>query len=196
MGSLTLVRSLLAEVSLLLFLGSHSAMARQLPVLTLLVLLVVGPPFLPQVVFQGGHHVPNQFLCPFQPTQWGPWYSLELVHLVVQVPNFFPASLGCHCLDGRDICLWVQAWETMSVALGDHVFCLLSPQMGCLEEHLLKNKGVMLPPASQCGHSSRNISTSICHSISWMDRPSLLTQSLAVRVFCLLSWYDNSSNPW
>ena len=96
-------------------------------------------PFLPQAVFQGGHHIPNQFLCLFRPTQWDPGSPLEFVHLVVQIPNFFLAGLGSHCLGSGDICLWVQMWEAMSVASVDHAFCLLSPQMGCLEEHLLKN---------------------------------------------------------
>ena len=72
------------------------------------------------------------------PCGGGPGNPSELGHLVVQVPDLFPAHLGPHCLDGRDV-------PPVGPDGGDHVG---RPQC----------RSCILPPSSPNGLLGGNIS--------------------------------------
>ena len=77
--------------------------------------LVLIPPL---VVFQRGHYVPHQCICPFQSTWQRSGQPSQFVNLIIQILDLFSAGWGPNWLDSEDICLWVQMWKAMLAAPG------------------------------------------------------------------------------
>ena len=87
--------------------------------------------------------------------------------------------------------------EAMLVALSDHLFHLFLPLLHAACWNILwRMMGQWGLPTSHPAYPSKNISTSMWHSISLTDRPSVLTHSLVARDLLCLSPCHNSSNLW
>ena len=114
------------------------------------------------------------------------WYRSLISSLLVCGPTTWTAEMSaCGSRCGRPC---QQPWQIICSAS-------LLPEWAAWRNISWRIRGQCNPSASQHGYLSKNISVSICHSISLMDRPSLLACSLVARVFFPLPPYHNSRKP-